>query len=53
MPSSPRRQSYLDKIHAVYRSWDGTTLLDKDAAPVAMTTAGLTSRRMNQYMGTI
>ncbi len=32
---------YLDKIHAVYRTRNGTTLLDEDADPVGMTMAGL------------
>ncbi len=43
---------YLDKIHAVYRSRDGTTLLDEDADPVGMTMAGLTpgrNRRRHQH----
>ena len=36
---------YLDKLHAVYRTRDGTTLLDEDADPVGMTMAGLIPRR--------
>ena len=36
---------YLDKIHAVYRTRQGTTLLDEDADPVGMTMAGLIPRR--------
>lgn len=32
---------YLDKIHAVYRTRRGTTLLEEDADPVGMTMAGL------------
>jgi hypothetical protein len=35
---------YIDKIHAVYRDRDGTTMLDDDADPVGMTMAGLTPR---------
>ena len=36
---------YLDKLHAVYRTRQGTTLLDDDADPVGMTMAGLIPRR--------
>lgn len=32
---------YLDKIHAVYRTRQGSTMLDEDADPVGMTMAGL------------
>ena len=32
---------YLDKIHAVYRDRQGTTMLEEDADPVGMTMAGL------------
>lgn len=36
---------FLDKIHAVYRDRDGSTLLDDDADPVAMTVAGLVPKK--------
>lgn len=36
---------YLDKLHAVYRTRKGTTLLDENADPVGMTMAGLMPRR--------
>ena len=36
---------YLDKIHAVYRTRQGSTMLDEDADPVGMTMAGLTPGR--------
>ena len=36
---------YLDKIHAVYRTRQGTTLLEEDADPVGMTMAGLIPRK--------